>query len=370
MAAILIVIGFRMIDRHSVRLLKSRKTSLDFLIIAAVALTAVSVSLIAASGVGLILAIALYITQQIDTSILYRHQDGAEVKGKLVRNRVEEEVLEEHGSEFSLYELHGSLFFGTASQLYSLLSEDLKEKKYIILDMKRIQTVDLTAAHILLQIKDILHDRNSYLLLSRLPHKLPTGEDLEHYFNQVGLLKHLSPIRLFDDLDDAIEWTENAIIKEHLIDKKSEELLELRDFDLFKGRNEDTLEEIQSLLENKSFKKGDLIYSEGDSKGEIFLIRRGSVRLILPYKNQKSVHLSTLGQNSFFGEFSFLEGSRHYTNAIANTDTDLYMISREAFDRFSEHHKKASFHFMQSLATVLAERLRLTRSELGAEVDV
>lgn len=370
LAGILIVIGFRMIDKNSVRLLKTRKTSLDFLIIAAVALTAISVSLIAAAGVGLILATALYITQQINTSVLYRHQDGTEVKGKLIRNRAEEEVLEEHGGEFSLYELHGSLFFGTASQLYSLLGKDLKEKKYIILDMKRVQTVDLTAAHILLQIKDILHDRNSYLILCRLPHKLPTGEDLEHYFNQVGLLKHLSPILLFDDLDDAVEWTENTIIKENMVDKKSEELLELRDFDLFRGRNEDTLEEIQALLENKSFKKGDLVYSKGDSKGELFLIRRGSVRLILPFKNQKSVHLSTLGQSSFFGEFSFLEGSCHYTNAIANTDTDLYMISREAFDQFSQHHKKASLHFMQSLATELADRLRLTRSELGAEVDV
>lgn len=370
LAAILIVIAFRMIDKNSVRLLKTRKTSLDFLIIAAVALTAISVSLIAATGVGVVLAIALYITQQIGASVMYRHLDGLEVKSKLVRNREEEEILQKYGGQFSIYELHGSLFFGTANQLYSMLHEDLKEKKYIILDMQRVQTVDLTAAHILFQIKDILHERNGYLILSHLPHKLPTGDDLESYFNEVGLLKHLSPIKLFDDLDDAIEWTENKIIKENLIDEKAEELLDLRDFDLFKGRNEDTLEEIEALLESRSFKKGALIYSEGDSTGEIFLIRRGSVRLILPFSDRKSVHLNTLGQSNFFGEFSFLEGSPHYTNAIANTDTDLYMISREAFDLFSIHHKKASIHFMQSLATVLAERLRLTRSELGAEYDV
>lgn len=370
LAGILIVIGFRMIDKHSIELLKTRKTSLDFMIIVAVAVTAISVSLIAASGVGLILAIILYIAQQIGTSVVNRHSDGLDVRSKLIRNRDENNLLLEKGSEFSLYELHGSLFFGTANQLYAMLQEDLKTKKYIIIDMKRVQTVDLTAAHILLQIKDMLHEKNGYLILSRLPHKLPTGDDLEYYFNQVGLLKHLSPIKLFDDLDDAIEWTENKIIQENMLEEKEEELLQLREFTLFKDRKEDTLAEVQSLVQCRSFQKGEVIYTQGDDKGEIFLIRRGLVRIMLPVENRNSVHLSTVGQNNFFGEFSFLEGSPHYTDIIAATNTDLYVISREAFDAFSEHHKKASFQFMQSLATELAKRLKLTRSELSAEVDV
>lgn len=370
LAAILMVIGFRMIDKHSIKLLRTRKTSLDFIIIIAVAITALSVSLIAAAGVGLLLAIVLYIAQQIGASVIYRHQDGTEVRSRIVRSKEENTILNENGEAFSLYELHGSLFFGTANQLYSMLQEDLQHKKYIIMDMKRVQTVDLTAAHILLQIKDILHDKQGYLLLCRLPHKLPSGDDLESYFNQVGLLKHLSPIKVFDDLDDAIEWAENKIIKSYLIEEKKEKLLTVSEFDLFKGRKEETIAEIESLVESRSYKKGDTIYSEGDGSGEIFLIRQGLVRIMLPFSDRKSVHLSTLGQNNFFGEFSFLEGAPHYTDVIAASDTELYVISREAFDLFSIHHKKGAYLFMQSLATVLAERLKLTRSELGAEYDV
>lgn len=370
LAGILIVIGLRMIDRHSVKLLQSRQTALDFFIIVAVAFTALSISLIAAAGVGLVLAVVLYIGQQIGASVVYRHFDGTEARSKIVRCKEEENLLRNNGNDFSVYELHGSLFFGTANQLYTILQDDLQHKKYIIMDMKRVQTVDLTAAHILLQIKDILHDRDGYLLLCRLPHKLPSGDDLENYFNHVGLLKHLSPIKVFDDLDDAIEWAEDKIIKEGLLEQKGEELLDLSNFDLFKGRKEETLEEIRSLAEIRTYKKGEMIYSEGEGNGEIFLIRRGSVRIMLPYPGRKSVHLSTLGQNNFFGEFSFLEGAPHYTDTVAASDTDLYCISREAYDLFSKHHKKASLHFMQSLAAVLAERLRLTRSELGDEYDV
>lgn len=370
LGGILIVIGLRMIDRNSLKLLKTPKTALDFFIIITVAFTALWVSLIAAAAVGLILAMILYILQQMGASVVYRQLDGTKVRSKIVRTVNEERYLSSRSREYSLYELHGSLFFGTANQLYTMLQEDLQHKKYIILDMKRVQTVDLTAAHILLQIKDILHDHDGYLILSRLPHKLPSGDDMESYFNHVGLLKHLSPIKVFDDLDDAIEWVEDKILQDNILESNPMKLLELNDFDLFKGRKAQTLDEIQTLLIVKTFKKGEIIYSTGDSTGEIFLIRRGSVRLILPFSEQKNVHLSTLTQGSFFGEFSFLEGSPHYTDTIAASDTDLYMISRESFDIFSTHHKKAALYFMQSLATVLAQRLKMTRTELAVEYDV
>lgn len=370
LAAILVVIGFRMIDKHSLDLLKSKKTTLDFFIIVAVAVTALFVSLIAAAGVGLLLAITLYIAQQIGASVVYRHVDGSEIRSKVLRSKEESLILTQKGGNFSVYELHGSLFFGTANQLYSMLRNDLKEKKYIIMDMKRVQTVDLTAAHILLQIKDILHDKNGYLLLSRLPHKLPTGDDMESYFNHVGLLKHLSPIKVFDDLEYAIEWAEDQVLKENRIKTAQESLYELQDFTLLENRKKETIDEIRGLLEFRTFHKGEIIFKQGDLDGAIYLIRRGLVRIILRVSEQNIVHLSTLGQGNFFGEFSFLEGGAQYSEAIAGMDTDLFVITREAFDQFSERHHKASFHFMQSLATVLAERLRLTSSELGAEYDV
>ncbi len=370
LSGILIVIGLRMIDKNSVLLLKSSKTALDFFIILAVAITALWIGLIAAAGVGLALAVMLYIAQQIGASVVYRHIDGSEARSKIIRSREQENILCGSGGIFSVYELHGSLFFGTANQLYSMLRNDLDAKKYIIMDMKRVQTVDLTAAHILLQIKDILHEKEGYLILCRLPHKLPTGDDLESYFNHVGLLRHLSPIKVFGDLEDAIEWVEEKIIREFQAEENVEVPYELADFDLFRGRKTDTLEEIRGLLELKSFSKGETIFSAGEGSGELYLIRRGMVRIMLPVSERSHVHLNTLGQGNFFGEFSFLEGTSHYAGAVAGSDTELYVITREAFDLFSQHHKKASLQFMQCLASVLALRLRETSTDLLAEYDV
>lgn len=369
LAAVLVVIGFRMIDRNVFSLLRSRQTVLDFLIIISVIFVAVTFSLIAAAAIGVAMAVILYIVRQFRMSVVYRHRDGVQTRSRIDRREGEEALLRERGEAFSVYELHGSLFFGTANQLFETLQSDLKTKKYIILDLKRVQTIDLTAAHILLQIKDILHDRNGYLLLSRLPHKLPTGEDMESYFNHVGLIKHLSPMRVFDDLEDALVWVEEKLIASHGIGG-TQEVMELEEFDLFRGRNKDTMEELRGLVESRSYQKGDVIYLKGDQNGEVFLIRSGRIKIILPIDSRKRIHLSTLSPNSFFGEFSFFEGAPQYADAIAAAPSELYVISRRAFDHFAEHHHKASFQFMQSLAMELARRLRTARAELARENDV
>ena len=68
LAAILIVVGIRMIDRHSFQFLKSRNTIFDFVVILAVVTVALTVGLIPASATGVVLAIVLFIREQIGGS--------------------------------------------------------------------------------------------------------------------------------------------------------------------------------------------------------------------------------------------------------------------------------------------------------------
>jgi SulP family sulfate permease len=175
LAGILIVIGVRMIDRNSLTFLKSRSTILDFLVIVAVIGTALTVSLIAASGVGIVLAVVLFIREQIGGSIIRRKLLGNETFSKRVRTHAEMEILTAKGDRAAIVELQGSLFFGTADQLYRALEPDLKTRDFLILDLRRIQTVDVTAAHLLEQIKDMLAERHGFLIFSQIPRQPAFG---------------------------------------------------------------------------------------------------------------------------------------------------------------------------------------------------
>jgi len=364
LAGILIVVGARMIDRNSLNFLKSRSTVLDFLVIVAVIGTALTVSLIAASGVGIVLAVVLFIREQIGGSIIRRKLYGNETFSKRVRTHAEMEILTREGGRAAIVQLQGSLFFGTADQLYRALEPDLKQRDFLILDMRRIQTVDVTAAHLLEQIKDMLGERNGYLIFSQIPGNLPSGRDLQEYFGQVGLLHSDSPVKVFPTQDDALEWVEDRIIHDNLCLVNEEAALELHEIELFAGRKEATLAALEQCMEKRQVKTGETIFSRGDNGDELFLIRRGAVRIVLPLSDRQSHHLGTFGRGAFFGEMAFLDGEARSANAVAFTDCDLFVLSRRAFDKLAEDHRKLGLRLMEGIASVLASRLRYTNAEL------
>ncbi len=364
LAGILIVIGFRMFDRDSLHLLKSRATMLDFAVIVAVVVAALSISLIAASGVGIALAIVLFIREQIGSSIVRRKAFGNQLFSKRVRLPDEMAILEKRGDSTAIFELQGSLFFGNANQLYSTLESELKTRSHIILDMRRVHSVDLTAVHMLEQIQGALAERKALLIFSHLPENAPSGQDMRKYFEALGLVHPESMVRTFNELDEALEWVEEHLIKQENLDRVQEDLLDLREIDIFSGRQATTIAALEQCMEQRSFKAGEKIFALGDPGDEIFLIRRGTVRIMLPISTTQAHHLATFGRKDFFGEMAFLDPAPRSADAIADTNIDLFVLSRHRFDTLAEEHRKLGIDLVTSIARVLAVRLRYANSEL------
>ena len=364
LSGILIVIGVRMFDWNSLHLLRQRSTVLDFVVIVAVVVVALTVSLIAASGVGIALAILLFIRAQIGGSIVRRKTLGSQTRSKQMRLPEEMELLEKHGDRAAVFELQGSLFFGTTDQLYTALEPDLKTRTYVILDMRRVQSVDVTAAHVLELVEDVLAERNAYLIFSQLPLNVPTGQDMRQYFDEVGLVRKEHHVRAFGELDEALEWVENRILREARLQRAEEHPLELQEVELFKGRKQETLAALEACMDKRVFKAGESIFRRGDGGDELFLIRRGSVRIMLPLDDKQSHHLATFGRGDFIGEMAFLDRASRSADAFAFSDTDLYALSRQRFDTLAEEHKRLAITLLEGLARMLAIRLRYANAEL------
>lgn len=366
LAGILVVIGARMIDWHSLHLLRSRSTILDFIVIAAVVVVAGSVSLIAASGVGIALAILLFIREQIGGSVVRRKLYGNQMFSKQVRRPEEMAVLERRGDRTVIFELQGSLFFGTADQLHAALEPELATRNFVVLDMRRIQTVDFTAVHILEQIEDALRERNADLIFTHFPHKIPSGRDLVKYFDEVGLVRAEHRLRIFGTRNEALEWIEDRLLEEERLERAAETPLELREMELFQGRKEETLAALEACLETRSVKAGNRIFAKGETGDELFLIRRGAVRILLPLEGTQGYHLATFGRGNFFGEMTFLDREPRSADAVAFTDTDLYVLSRARFDGLAAEHKKLALRLLEGVARALSVRLRRADRELRA----
>jgi SulP family sulfate permease len=364
LAGILVVVGFRMIDLHSLNFLKARSTIFDFAVVVAVVVTAQAASLIAASGVGVVLAIALFIREQIGGNVVHRKTDGNKIFSRQTRLPAAMAVLRRDGGQAVIFELQGSLFFGTADKLYSALEPELKTRRYVILDLRRVQSVDVTAAHLLEQVEDILAERGGFLLFSHIPPRLPSGQDVHRYFDEVGLVRAESRAKIFPELDNALEWVEERILAEAEFARSEEQPLELHEIELFKGRKAETLRALEACMEKRAYRSGETIFRRGDTDDMLYLIRRGAVRIMLQLDETQWRHVGTFGRGNFFGEMAFLDGQARSADATALTDTELFAMSRKQFDALAEEHKRMAINLLEGLARVLAIRLRDANAEL------
>ncbi len=366
LAAGLIVVGFRMIDREPLRFIQSSATVFDFGVVVAVVVVALTIGLIAASGVGVALAIVLFLREQIGGTVVRHKFYVNQMSSNWHRPESETRILEQKGDQAVIFELQGSLFFGTTQQLYSLIEVELKTRNFIILDMKRVQSVDVTAAHLLNQLSDMLAEKGAMLLLSNVRDNLPNGRNLREFLEQTGVTEKGETVRLFPELDSAIEWVEDRILGElELATPEPETPMLLAEMELFKGRKDDTLADLEARLTHRICAAGEVVYSRGEPGDALFMIRRGSVKIFAPIGAGRTRHIATFGRGDFFGGLAFLDGRPRGNDAIAAVETEFFVLSLEQFNVLSEEHKRLAITLLSAIARTLAIRLRHADTEVA-----
>jgi SulP family sulfate permease len=364
LAGILIVVGLRMIDWKSLRFLRSRATVLDFMIILAVIAAATTIGLITASAVGVALAILLFVREQVGGSVVHGRSLGDRRFSRQVRLPGEMAVLQARGAGTVVFELQGSLFFGTADQLYRALAPELDERRFVVLDMRRVQSVDVTAAHVLEQVEDRLAEHGGTLVFAHPP-RLPSGRDVADYLGQVGLVREGRRVHVFDELDQALEWIESTVLEEAGFDRSGEAPLALREIDMFRNRRDETLVDLEACMTVRVLPAGTRLFRAGEASDELYLIRRGAVRVEQPlHRRAAGHHLATFNRGDFIGEMAFLDREPRSADAYAERETELFVLSRSAFDAFAERHRKAALDLLEGLARTLSLRLRFTNAEV------
>jgi SulP family sulfate permease len=369
LAGILLVVGFRMIDRHSLHLLSSSWTVFDFIVIVVVVAVALGHSLIAASGVGIALAMILFIREQLSSTVIRRKSDGSSRFSKRARLHEEMQKLEKEGHQTVVFELQGGLFFGTKDQLLRALEPELGKRNYLVLDMQRVQSVDVTAAHLLEQVRNTMIERDAFLIFTGLSHVLPNGRSIAEFFEHMQLTAANDNVLVFPVLDDALEWVEEKILSEGFDGNGARDLpaLELADLGLLKQHREDTLTDLEAAMERRSLVKGEKVYDYGDLGNELYLIRKGAIRMTLPATHGEGAHhVLTYGRGDFFGGMAFLSQMPRLNDATALEPTELFVLRRDEFEKLRDTHRRLALTLVEEFAKALATRLRYVEKELLA----
>jgi len=365
LAGIMLVVAYRMFDWSAFKLLKFKETRLDFAVIALVVVVAETVGLIEASASGIALAILLFIRDQIRVSVMRKKAAISEVSSKTTRLEEERALLYEHGQQAAVVELQGNLFFGTTDQLYTELEADLKKLRWLMLDLRRVQSMDYTAANLCRQMHRRLLDNQGGLLFCGMPSNLTQRQDINRYLEQVGLVGNEGRILVFETRDEGLEWMENRILDMYGWKSGSDyHALNLNEIELLEGLDEKTIAKLTDCVHEIDVEAGHRVFQRGDEGDDIYLIRKGTVRVLLPLSSGKKHHIATFHRGNFFGELAFMDRGVRSADAEAKTDCKLYKLSRKEFDDYVEANAVLGVRVFTRLARAISLRLRQTDLEL------
>lgn len=105
----------------------------------------------------------------------------------------------------------------------------------------------------------------------------------------------------------------------------------------------------------RDFKAGDVIFNQGDSGSEFFVIKSGKVEIRLGNRL-----LGTLGEHDIFGEMALIDSAPRSATAVAATDVKLVPVGEKQFLFLVSRTP----YFALNVMRVLARRLRNATSEI------
>ena len=89
---------------------------------------------------------------------------------------------------------------------------------------------------------------------------------------------------------------------------------------IFKNLEGDQKVDVLKKIDHRQYKKGDVIFNEGDNSKTLYFMSSGKIKLYKYTTDGKEQIINVLSDGEFFGEFSILKNTNYRVNARAITD--------------------------------------------------
>ena len=106
----------------------------------------------------------------------------------------------------------------------------------------------------------------------------------------------------------------------------------------------------------KSFKRKEAIYREGDYANYLYYLIKGKVKSIKTDTYGKEFVTEVIGQNSFFGYMTLLEDQEYHESAIAMEDSTVAIIPKNDFKSLIEKNRDVAVRFIKILSGNVREK--------------
>jgi hypothetical protein len=364
LSATIMVIAVQHIDSWSLDIFRrirsgvagrSRWLVLDLSVMMAVAALSVTINIVLALFIGIFTAAALFIVR-MSRSVVRRRYAGDTVHSRKARTPEEAALLERRGTEILILELQGVIFFGSGE----LLSDDIARSACgnlgtIVLDLRRVTEVDATGARILGDIHASLAVGKLNLLLA-----LPRNADIAGRLAEIGTLALVGNQHVFDDVDRALEWAEDELIKSAGAPPRTGQgaPVPLASVDLLSGMTPAEISVLEQHVQRQSFSGGTTVFAEGDPGSGLFVVTEGHASAYLKQAGAADIRLATFAPGTIFGELAILDSGPRSASIIADDDLACLVLSQDQFSVLTTQAPSVAIKLLAGLGRELSHRLR------------
>jgi CRP-like cAMP-binding protein len=137
----------------------------------------------------------------------------------------------------------------------------------------------------------------------------------------------------------------------------------LRRCALFALCADDAMGEIVRRLTTRRYRRGEVIFHQGDPGDALHVVTSGSVKIVLPSPEGEEAIIATVRPGDFFGELSLLDGEPRSATATAIDATQTSTLPRAVFLDLLDVHPSLRDALLQGVAREL-RRLTAHAEEL------
>lgn len=353
LGGIMVVIGVGLFDGHSLRqlarALRRGGDSGDLLAGAAVMLAVCVLTLWQgfAAGVtlGVLLSMVIFIGR-MNRSLLRSQLTAAAVPSRRMYPPDVEARLAPLRRQIHLCELEGALFFGNGDRLLGVADQLPPDAQVLVLDLRRLGSVDETGAAALSTLGRRLASRGVSTLLSGVA----AGSAVDR-----ALQAHRLDLPRLPDADRAVEAAERHVLGPQVGDALSD--VPLESSDLLRGLSAAQCQVVAAHMPVRQLAAGEAVFNQGDPADGLYVLVQGSVSVIGREGEATHRYLS-FSPGMMLGETALLDGGGRSAGAVADLPARLHHLSRHSLEQLEAEHPEITSRLHRNIAVHLSSRLR------------
>ncbi len=129
----------------------------------------------------------------------------------------------------------------------------------------------------------------------------------------------------------------------------------LKDIYFFSPLSEHDIKKIKEVCQEERFEKGEIVFKEGSSGDNFFIILEGSIEIFKNYDTPDRDLLAVYGKGQLFGEIALIDDLPRSATVITREPTRLLSISRDNFNRIISEASTLSISIMKSISAKIRD---------------